>query len=51
MHDAEALVVADGLQRGRDAERRIVVLGVVGVGAAVDGLVPVLLEVLDDLVA
>ncbi len=48
-HDAETLVVADGLQRGRDAERRIVVLGVVGVGAAVDGLVPVLLEVLDDL--
>ena len=40
-HDAEAARVGDGLQRGGDAERRVVVLGVVGVGAAVDRLVAV----------
>ena len=38
-HDAEALGIGDGLHRGGDAERRVVVLGVVGVGAAVDRLV------------
>ena len=38
-HDAEAVRVGDGLLRGRDAERRVVVLGVVGVGPAVDRLV------------
>ena len=36
------------LLRGGDAERRVVVLGVVGVRTAVDGLVAALLQVLDD---
>ena len=37
--DAEAVRVGDGPLRRRDAERRVVVLGVVGEGAAVDRLV------------
>src|SRR5581483_1366599 len=47
--DAQAARVADGVQRGRDTERRIVVLGVVAVRTAVDRLMPARLEVLDDL--
>ena len=38
-HDAEAFRVGDGLLGGGDAERRVVVLGVVGVRTAVDWLV------------
>ena len=46
--DAEALGVCDGPLGRRDAEGRVVVLGVVGEGAAVDRLVAAGLEVLDD---
>ena len=41
-HDAQAAGVSDGLQRSRDAERRVVVLGVICIRAAVDWLVPAL---------
>ncbi len=47
-HDAEAVRIGDCLLRRGDAERRVVVVGVVGVRPAVDGLVPVGREVLDD---
>ena len=47
-HDAEAFGIGDGPLGGGDAERRVVVLGVVGVGTAVDGLVAAGLQVLDD---
>ena len=40
--DAEATGVSDRLQRSRDAERRVVVLGVICIRAAVDWLVPAL---------
>ncbi|BBY30852.1 hypothetical protein GCM10023114_28650 [Mycolicibacterium sediminis] len=46
--DAEAAGVRDRPRGGGDAERRVVVLGVVGEGAAVDGVVAAGPEVLDD---
>ena len=47
-HDAEAVRVGQCLGRRGDAERRVVVLGVVGVRAAVDRLVTTGFQVLDD---
>ena len=41
-HDAQATGVGDRLQRSRDAERRVVVLGVICIRTAVDWLVPAL---------
>ena len=46
--DAERARVVDGAGGGLDAEGRVVVLGVVGVGASVDHLVPGGLQVLGD---
>ncbi|EGJ77386.1 putative ribose-5-phosphate isomerase B [Streptomyces sp. Tu6071] len=48
--DAEGLGVGRGALGGAEAERRVVVLGVVEVGAAVDGLVAVLGEPFDEVV-
>ena len=46
--NAEAAWIGDGLQRGRDAERGVVVLGVIGKRTTVDGLVPGLRQMFDD---
>jgi len=48
-HDAQAVRVGHRARSGSDAERRIVVLGVVTERAAIDGLVSSFLQVLDDL--
>lgn len=47
-HDPQALGVGHRAGRRRDAERRVVVLGVVAEGPAVDRLMAGLLQVLDD---
>lgn len=49
-HDAEAALVRGRPLRGTQAERRVVVLGVVDVGTAVHGLVAMGLEPLDEVV-
>lgn len=49
-HDAEAALVRGGLLRGAEAEGRVVVHGVVDVGATVDGLVAVVLEPVHEVV-
>ncbi|BFO21544.1 hypothetical protein SHKM778_79320 [Streptomyces sp. KM77-8] len=49
-HDAEGALVRGGPLGGTQTEGRVVVLGVVEVRAAVDGLVPGRLEPLDEVV-
>ena len=47
-HDAEAARIGDGALRGGDAERRVVIVGVVGESPTVDRLVAGLRQVGDD---
>lgn len=49
-HDAEAVRVGRRTLRGTEAERRVVVLGVIDVGSAVDRVMAVGLEPLDEVV-